>query len=276
VAATPLHVARPGVALAGETAGEGAPGAAPLLLLHGLTATRRYVVHGSRALERAGRRVIAYDSRGHGESGPPADGDYGYAALAEDALAVLDAAGAERAVLVGQSMGAATAAAVALAAPGRVAALVAITPAHLGRPSADLERWDRLSEGLRSGGVEGFMGAYGTPRVPERQVAAVTTVIRQRLGRHRHPGAVADALARTPRSAAFAGVAALAGVAAPTLVVASRDEMDPEHPLAVAETWAGRIADAEMVVEDPGESPLAWRGGSLSQAVLGFLARRGV
>jgi len=269
---SPLAVARAGATLAGEVAGEGAP----VLLLHGLTATRRYVVHGSRALERGGRRVLAYDSRGHGESDPAPDGDYGYSRLAEDALAVLDAAGHDRAVLVGQSMGAATAAAVALGAPERVAGLVAITPAHLGRPSADLARWDRLSEGLRRGGVEGFMEAYGTPRVPERQVAAVTTVIRQRLSRHRHPAAVADALRATPRSAAFDGVGALAGIAVPTLVVASRDEMDPEHPYAVAETWAGTVPGAEMVVEDPGESPLAWRGGSLSQAVLDFLARRGL
>ena len=55
-----LAVQRAGVALAGEEAGEGIP----VVLLHGLTATRRYVVMGSRALERSGHRVIAYDARG--------------------------------------------------------------------------------------------------------------------------------------------------------------------------------------------------------------------
>ena len=44
------------------------------MLLHGLTATRRYVVMGSRALERSGHGVIAFDARGHGESGPAASG----------------------------------------------------------------------------------------------------------------------------------------------------------------------------------------------------------
>ena len=34
----------------------------PVVLLHGLTATRRYVVMGSRALERSGHRVLAYVS----------------------------------------------------------------------------------------------------------------------------------------------------------------------------------------------------------------------
>ena len=53
-----------GVLLAGEEAGRGSP----VVLLHGLTATRRYVVMGSRALERDGHRVIAYDARAHGRS----------------------------------------------------------------------------------------------------------------------------------------------------------------------------------------------------------------
>jgi pimeloyl-ACP methyl ester carboxylesterase len=67
--------------LRGEEAGEGAP----VILCHGITATRRYVVHGSRTLERAGHRVISYDARGHGESGPaPAGEDYGYPRLVDD------------------------------------------------------------------------------------------------------------------------------------------------------------------------------------------------
>ena len=38
------------------------------MLAHGLTATRRYVIHGSRLLERSGFDVVSYDARGHGES----------------------------------------------------------------------------------------------------------------------------------------------------------------------------------------------------------------
>src|SRR5919112_1582631 len=40
------------------------------VLCHGITATRRYVLHGSKALPRAGHRVVVYDARGHGESDP--------------------------------------------------------------------------------------------------------------------------------------------------------------------------------------------------------------
>ena len=81
-----FEVERSGAALRGESAGEGHP----LALLHGLTATRRYVVHGSRALERAGLRTIAYDARGHGESDPAPPGTgYGYDALVTDLGEVL-------------------------------------------------------------------------------------------------------------------------------------------------------------------------------------------
>lgn len=258
-----------GVALAAEVAGVGVP----VLLLHGLTATRRYVLHASRLPERSGCRVIGFDARGHGASDPaPGPWSYTYAHLARDAVRVLDALGAERAVLVGQSMGAATAAAVALGHPERVAGLVAVTPAHRGRPTADPARWDALADGLEHGGPDGFLAAYGRPRVPERWAGTVETVLRQRLARHRHPAAVADALRGVPRSAAFAGLPALAGVRCPALVVASRDDADPDHPLAVAEEWAERIPGARLAVEAPGESPLAWRGGALSRLVLEVVA----
>ncbi|HEX5225369.1 MAG TPA: alpha/beta fold hydrolase, partial [Solirubrobacteraceae bacterium] len=85
--------------LSGEESGEGTP----VVLLHGLTATRRYVVMGSRTLERSGHRVVAYDARGHGRSSPATDRAYGYEHLAADLLAVLDAVQVERAVLAGAS-----------------------------------------------------------------------------------------------------------------------------------------------------------------------------
>lgn len=253
--------------LRGEATGEGDP----VVLLHGLTATRRYVVHGSRAIERAGRRVVMYDARGHGISSPADPGAYDYGELAADALAVLDHLGIERASLVGQSMGSATAIAVALGHPERVRSLAIVTPAHLGRPSMNLDHWDTLADGLETGGPEGFLAALGPMHVGERWREAVRTVILQRLGRHAHPGAVADALRGIPRSAAFDGLEALERIAVPTIVVGSRDDVDPDHPLAVAEDYARRIPGALLAIEEPGESPLAWRGGALSKEILPLL-----
>src|SRR6516165_5499157 len=201
-----------GVALAAETHGDGIP----VVLLHGLTATHRYVVMGSRSLERSGHRVIAYDARGHGRSSPAprADG-YSYADLTGDLEAVLDAFDLDRAVLAGASMGAHTLIAFALRAPERCAGLVVITPSYDGENVDDparLARWDALAEGLRAGGVDGFLEAYGRPSVTPEYEQTVLKVIRQRLSQHQHPDAVADALQVVPRSRPFARVCELAAI----------------------------------------------------------------
>jgi pimeloyl-ACP methyl ester carboxylesterase len=110
-------IERGGVRLAAEEVGEGKP----VVLLHGLTATRRYVVMGSTALPRSGHRMLSYDARGHGRSSPAQGAqDYGYEQLGLDLEAVLDRAGIERAVLAGASMGAHTLLRLALARPDRV------------------------------------------------------------------------------------------------------------------------------------------------------------
>ena len=263
-----FEVVRDGTTLRGEEAGEGPA----VLLLHGLTATRRYVVHGSRLLERAGYRVVQYDARGHGASSPAPDPSrYDYDELAADAVAVLDHLGIARAALIGQSMGSATAVAVALRHPGRVRALAIVTPAHRGRPSPDLDRWDARAAALERGGPEAFLESLGPFTLAERYRDAVRTVILQRLGRHDHPQAVADALRAIPRSAAFDGMEALGGIAVPTVVVGSRDDADPDHPVEVAEEYVRRIPGARYLIEEPGESPLAWRGGALSRALLPLL-----
>jgi pimeloyl-ACP methyl ester carboxylesterase len=275
-AAIPLTIEAGDVALSGESAGEGQP----IVLLHGLTGTRRYVVMGSRSLERAGHRVIAYDARGHGRSSPaPQAGAYGYELLAGDLEAVLDALDLERAVLAGASMGAHTALRLALTRPERVAGLVLITPSFdpsLPRGGESLAGWDALARGLRDGGVEGFVAAYDLAAVPQPWRATVETVLRQRLAAHEHPAAVADALEAVPRSRPFERLEELESIAVPSVVVASRDEADPGHPLAVAELYAQRIPAAQLIVEEagpPARSPIAWQGGQLSR-VIGELAAR--
>lgn len=259
-----------GVTLSGEEAGQGPA----VVLLHGLTATRRYVVMGSKALERGGHRVVAYDARGHGRSsGAPEPGAYAYGDLAGDLLAVLDDRGIDRAVLAGASMGAHTIVRFALDHLDRVAGVVLATPAFDPGEEQDLGRWDRLSAGLRDGGVDGFVEAYGEPRVPDRFKDTVERVIRQRLGAHEDPEALADALAAVPRSRPFESWDVLADLHVPAVVVASRDEADPEHPYAVAERYAEALPDAELRSEEPGSSPLAWQGGQFS-AVIAEVTRR--
>jgi pimeloyl-ACP methyl ester carboxylesterase len=99
--------------------------------------------------------------------------------------------------------------------------------------------------------------------------------IRQRMERHEHPLEVAQALRETPRSLAWDGLEALRDVETPVLIVASRDEMDNLHPLAIAEQYARLLPNAELVVEEQGKSPLAWQGARLSGVIADFLERIG-
>ncbi len=180
----------PAPRLRGEAAGEGVP----VVLCHGITATRRYVVHGSRALERAGHRVIAYDARGHGESDPaPAAEGYGYPRLVADLERVVAAeVGEGRFFLAGHSMGAHTAVAYALAHPERLAGLIVVGPVYVGEISAAaLEYWDGLAQALAAGGVEGFV-AYIAERqgIEEGWRDSVLRFTRERMLAHRDLGAV--------------------------------------------------------------------------------------
>lgn len=272
-----LDVSRFGVAsrevkLAGEEVGEGHP----VVQLHGLTATRRYILHGSVALARRGYRLVSYDARGHGESSPAPDGEgYGYEFLTEDLHAVLaERCPDEAPILVGHSMGCHTAAAHALEHADGVGALVLAGPVTLGLPASDetLTQWDRLADGLEKGGVDGFMDAYDAQLGVEadwRETALRIT--RERMQLHRHPEAVARALREVPRSLPFEGLEELETLDIPALVIASYDEADPGHPYAIAEAWAERLPSGRLVSEEPGKSPLAWQGGRLSRVIADFL-----
>ena len=269
---SPFEVPASGLRLAGEEVGEGAP----LVQLHGLTATRRYVLHGSVALARRGYRLVSYDARGHGESDPaPAGSGYGYGELTDDLRAVLADRGAdERPVLAGHSMGCHTAVAHALDHADSVAALVLGGPVTMGLPAPEevLAHWDRLADGLGRGGVDGFMAAYEADlRVDSDWRETVLRINRERMERHRHPKAVAEALHEVPRSLPFDGLEELETLDVPALVVASHDEADPNHPYAIAEAWAERLPAGRLISEEPGQSPLAWQGGRLSRAIADFL-----
>ncbi len=265
-----------GNALRGDLAGDG-----PLVVqAHGLTAVRSYVTHGSSALERGGFRVARYDARGHGESDPAAHGaGYSYAELVEDMGSVIDAVSPDRpVVLAGHSMGAHTATAFALSRPDRVAALVVIGPVARGEPTpaATLEYWERLSEGLEGGGVDGFIAAYDDGSLDPQWRERLIALTRRRLSLHKDLGAVAQALREVTASLPFVGLGTLAAVTLPVLVVASHDAADPGHPYEVAVRWCEELADARMVGEAKDESPMAWQGGKLSHEIAAFCAEPAV
>ena len=248
----PFTVASDGINLSGESLGEGDP----VLLLHGVAATRRYIVHGSKALARAGYEQIAYDARGHGSSEPaPEGGGYTYPELAADLGRVIDERADGLPVLCGHSMGCHTVANFALANRERARALVLIGPVSLGLPAPEevTEYWDRLAEGLEEDGVDGFMRIYEEllDAAPDWR-ETILRFTRERMELHEHPKAVAEALRTLPRNSPFDGLGELESLDLPVLVVASHDEADPGHPYAVAEAWAQSIPGSTFVSEEPG------------------------
>lgn len=263
-----------GPAIHGEAAGEGTL----VVLCHGLTATRGSVVHGSRALERAGHAVVTYDARGHGDSGPaPGDGGYGYPELVDDLEAVVESqVGEGRFLLGGHSMGAHTAIAYALRHPGRLAGLVAIGPSYPGSAAGEesLGYWDGLAGALEREGVEGFVSYLDRhQQVDSRWRDSVLRFTRERMLRHRRLDAIAEALRQVPRSQPFGGLEDLESIEAPALVVASHDPADPGHPYEIAAAYAERLPRAQLISEEEGQSPLAWQGGRLSRAIIDFATR---
>jgi len=128
---------------------------------------------------------------------------------------------------------------------------------------------------MERAGVDGFMEAYEPPSNPRFREAALKFT-RQRLERHEHPEAVADALRVVPGSVAFDGLEALGALEMPALVVGSRDESDPGHPFDLAKAYAEHLPNSKFLVEDEGESPLAWQGAQLSRAIEEFLKDSGL
>ena len=101
------------------------PRDAPIVLLHGSNADLHTWQAWTDALS-ADYRVVRFDQRGHGLTGPAADADYSIEAFAGDIDAVVDALGVERFVLAGNSMGGAIAMQYAIASPERLDGLVLV------------------------------------------------------------------------------------------------------------------------------------------------------
>lgn len=119
------QVERDGVGIAYEHVGEGAP---TLLFLPAwmITDSRLWAAQRDGLADRF--RCLSFDARGSGRSDRPAEpSQYQVDELVADALAVLDTAGADRAVLVGNSLGGLVAYLTAALRPDRVAGLVLIS-----------------------------------------------------------------------------------------------------------------------------------------------------
>ena len=139
----------------------GDPDGSPVVLLHGfpqLPSAWDEVVPG---LHTAGLRTLVPTQRGYTPAARPRDRrSYRLVALVSDVIALLDAAGIERAHLVGHDWGGVQAWGVAGLHPDRVASLTSLSTPH---PAAAIEAVRTSDQGLKSW----YMGAFQLPVLPE-------------------------------------------------------------------------------------------------------------
>ena len=167
----------------------------------------------------AGRRVIRFDTRGHGASDAP-PGDYSVAMLGADALAVLDALDITRADFVGVSQGGMTGMWLAANFPERIDRLVlANTTAFI--PNKPV--WDELAAQARADGMADIARSTITSWLSDGFREAAPAQVEMLIG---HMATMA-ALGYIGNTRVLRDVdlrADLARIAAPTLVIGGAED----------------------------------------------------
>ncbi|MDQ6606316.1 MAG: alpha/beta hydrolase [Actinomycetota bacterium] len=223
---------------------------ADVLLIHAGVNDRRSWQHVVERLS-SHHRCVAFDGRGFGETAYEREDGW---SPVSDALAVLDAAGLQRPVVVACSMGGQTAIDLTLAHPDRVAGLALIGTAIRGAPYPDLQEGPtaelnaRLEAADSAGDIEevarldAWMWLDG-PGATEGRVSGPARELFLDMNRRalqaEDPGAQAELPAAWPR---------LSEIAVPTLVMVGH--LDAEEIRAIAEPAAGMIPGARLRLLD--------------------------
>jgi pimeloyl-ACP methyl ester carboxylesterase len=260
------------------TVTEAGVGGRPLLLVHGYTGSRGDFADFVGLLAGRGWHVVAPDLRGHGQSTKPdQEAAYSLATFGGDVLALADALGWDRFVLLGHSMGGMIAQVVVTGAPERVVALVLMDTGH-GRVPIDPALVELGVTTARDQGMDVIADFLATME----DDPLTTEAYRRKVAEDPAYGARGDRNLRASAPAMYAAMMleltsaadrldSLRAVAVPTLVlVGSQDTPFLEPSRAMADAIAG----AELVVVDGGghspqfEAPDGWW-----LALSGFLDR---
>jgi pimeloyl-ACP methyl ester carboxylesterase len=221
-----------GVTLAFQVHNPQGPGV-PLLLTHGFGATAGMWDRNVDALS-VDRPVIVWDQRGHGSSDAPDDMDgYSEQISVTDMAAILDAAGADRAVLGGMSLGGYLSLAFHLVHPQRTAALVLIDTGPGYRNDEARDKWnawvERRAQQLERG------------QVPDEISAEVAQAV------HEHPEGLPRAARGVMAQKDARVITSLDSITVPTLVIVGAEDTDF---LAGADYMHRHIPNSRKVVID--------------------------
>lgn len=225
-------------------------GAGPALIFaHGLTSHRR-ITHRQLAPLADRYRLMLFDQRGHGESTPVTDPAlYTAERMADDLLAVLDAAGIERAVVGGESMGAATALAFALKHPERVQSLLLTAPAFGEEVNSQRDRLVEMGENLSRLGMAQFLvNAAENQRRQFNWSEELIELVASMLGAHA-PLSLATALKTVAEWRPFPDLSVVARLTCPVCILAW--EQDPLHPIALARRLTATFPNAQLKMMAP-------------------------
>jgi pimeloyl-ACP methyl ester carboxylesterase len=221
-----------GVTLAFEVHNPQAPGV-PLLLTHGFGATSGMWDPNIDALS-VDRPVIVWDQRGHGSTDAPDDINlYSEQIGVADMAAILDAAGADRAVIGGMSLGGYLSLAFHLVHPQRVAALVLVDTGPGYRNDEARDKWNAWVERRAQELENGRTRADSSPELAQ----AV----------HQHPEGLPRAARGVMAQKDARVITSLDSIAVPTLVIVGADDTDF---LAGADYMNRHIAKSRKVVID--------------------------
>jgi 3-oxoadipate enol-lactonase len=210
------------------------------------------------------RRVIRYDTRGHGRS--TGISSWTIDLLGEDALAVLDAAGIERADFVGISLGGLTGMWLGIHAPDRVGRLVlANTGAKIGTP----ETWNQRISAVQTEGLaaiaDSVLARWFTPGFA---ASHADTVARIRHTLVNTPPAGYIACCEALREADLRNP--IAAITSPVLVVTGKHDLST--PPALGEFVRTRIAGARLVELDAAHISNVEQAEAFNRAMLEFFS----
>jgi 3-oxoadipate enol-lactonase len=237
-------LARPGAELAYDVSGDGpVAGYAHGMFLSRSAEEKAHLSDWSPVVG-AGRRLVRYDARAHGQStGEPVPDRYTWPNLADDLLALLDEVSPHApASFIGASMGTGTLLWAAVKAPERFDRLVLTIPPTAWETRVPQAAWYRgEADAIETGGKDAWVAMLNQLPVPGifaelGEFALVPDI----------PEPLLPAVLRGAAASDLPDAAALAALTQPALILAW--ETDPTHPVSTAQRLAELLGHASLHV----------------------------